>query len=496
MRVPRPSASSLRAAALCLLLAGCAAKAPDPSGNLARFGLPATFATHGERMGGTDHDWIRTFGNTRLTRLVEDVLKNNFDLEVAAARVEQAGADARIAGASMYPVVSGALNGQRQKQAFIGFPLGRGENGEGGDGGGSAVASSQFDAFGLSLNVNWEIDLWGRIRAGQSAALAQMQASGAELSGLQSSLAAQTAKVAFALVEAEQQVDLARRSLESLRDSERIVRDQFEISEQPASQLRLILSEVAAAEGTLEEREEAKRRTARQLEILRGTYPEGALSAGNQLPEMPPGPPAGLPADILYRRYDLIAAERRVAAADKRILEAKLALLPQISLTGSGGTASESLSDLLNKDYSVWSIAGQVGQTLLAGGEIKGNIDRRKAVLREAFASYQSSALTAFREVEDTLGADRSLRVREQAVRASEALLVEAYERARQEYVDGVGDVLTLLIAQRNMIDVQAQTLTLRRLRLDNRVDLHLALGGGFAKETAPAPRHTPRKES
>ncbi len=492
MRRPHSTASMLTGSALCLLLVGCAAQAPEPSGKLARFGLPDAFSTNGERMGGTDHDWISSFGNSRLTELVDKVLANNFDLEVAAARVEQAGADAQIAGARVYPLVSGAFDGRRQKQSFIGFPFGGGPESNNGSG----VSSSHFNNFGLSLNVNWELDLWGRIRAGQAAVIAEMQAKGAELAGLQASLAAQTAKVAFALVEAEQQVELARRSLASLRDSERIVRDQFEISEQPASQLRLILSEVASAEGILEEREEAKRRTARQLELLLGSYPEGKLNAGNLLPEVPPTPPAGIPAEVLYRRYDLIAAERRVAAADKRILEAKLALLPQISLTGRGGTTSESLSNLLKKDFSVWSVGGEVAQTLLAGGEITGNINRRRAVLREALAGYQSAALVAFQEVEDTLGADQSLRVREAAVRKSEGLLVEAYERARQEYVDGVGDVLTLLIAQRNMIEVQTQSLTIRRLRLANRVDLHLALGGGFSRKPAPEPRRTERKES
>jgi multidrug efflux system outer membrane protein len=490
MRMPRPSASLLSGATVCLLLSGCAARAPKSSGNLARFDLPDAFATNGERMGGTDHDWIRSFGNARLTDLVDKVLENNFDLEVAAARVEQAGADARIAGSRMYPLVSGALNGKRQKQSFIGFPFG------GNEGGGNGVSSSQFNNFGLSLNVNWELDLWGRIRAGQSAALAELEASEAEMAGLQSSLAGQAAKIAFALVEAQQQVELARRSLASLRDSEQIVRDQFEITEQPASQLRLILSDVAAAQGILEEREEAKRRTSRQLAVLLGRYPDENLDAGNKLPEMPPTPPAGIPSDVLYRRYDLIAAERRVAATDKRILEAKLALLPQIGLTGSGGTTSDSLSNLLKKDYSVWGIGAEAAQTFFAGGEILGNLDRRDATQREALAQYQTSALKAFGEVEDTLDADRSLRIREQAVRESESLLVEAYESARQEYVDGVGDVLTLLIAQRNMIEVQAQVLTIRRLRLDNRVDLHLALGGAFSNKKAPEPRRTSRKES
>ncbi len=465
------------------LFSSCVARAPSEASGIRQFDIPGDFVTTGERMGGTDREWLYSFKDNSLHRLVDEVLKNNFDLERAAARVQQAQADAKIAGARLFPLTEAAFDAARQKQAFIGFPT---AGGPGGGGGGSA-----FNNFGVSLNVNWELDLWGRIRAAQSAAIGEMQASKAELIGLQTSLGAQTAKAWFSLIEAEQQLALAESSLKSFRDSEQTVRDQFELAAQSASQLRLIMSDVASAEALVAERLQQKKSAARQVEILLGRYPKGELDAGPTLPKMPKLAPPGIPSEVLHRRTDIIAAERRIAAADKRILEAKLALLPRITLTGSAGTATDSLSDVLNADSNVWNIGANAAQTVFAGGEIRGNVERRKAVAREALANYQTVALQAFTEVEDALTADTMLRRREDALVRAETLLVDAFEQANREYKDGVGDVLTILLAQRQMLDTQSLVLTIKRLRLDNRVDLHVALGGKF--RSPPAPRVSKR---
>jgi outer membrane protein TolC len=197
--------------------------------------------------------------------------------------------------------------------------------------------------------------------------------------------------------------------------------------------------------------------------------------------------PSGLPGTLLDRRPDLAAAERRIAAADERLLEAKRALLPAISLTGSFGSASADIEDLLSGDFSIWSIAGNVAQPLFQGGRLRANIDRRGSELGIAATEFEQAALTAFAEVENALAAETFLTRRVNALAESARLALEAYRRSLEEFELGTGDTLTVLSAQQRLFTSRAQWLTARRERLDNRVDLYLALGGSFRPPVPPA---------
>ncbi|MEM7700014.1 MAG: TolC family protein, partial [Verrucomicrobiota bacterium] len=247
-----------------------------------------------------------------------------------------------------------------------------------------------------------------------------------------------------------------------------------------ASQLLLAEADVATAQDSLEARRELVGRASRQLEVLAGRYPSGRAGSEARLPPYPGSVPAGLPATLLDRRPDLGAAERRIAAADQLILEAKRAMLPAISLTGSVGTSSEDIADLLDSDLSVWSIAGNLAQPILQGGRLRQNVERRKAELILAAAEFEEAALTAFSEVENALAAEQFFNRRVSALIRATSLAEDAYDRASEEYVGGTGDLLTVLTAQQRVFSSQSQLLTLRRQRLDNRVDLYLALGGSF----------------
>jgi outer membrane protein TolC len=195
---------------------------------------------------------------------------------------------------------------------------------------------------------------------------------------------------------------------------------------------------------------------------------------------MPSGPPAGVPASLLDRRPDLVAAERRLAAADRKYAAARLLILPTIRLTGSGGTASEMVENLIDRNFSVWSLASSAVQPILSGGSIKYGVRLRRSEIAEAASNYEKLVLVAFREVEDALDLEQFLARREALLVKAVDLADDAYEKATQEFVDGVGDILTLLSAQQRKVQSEAQLITIRRLRLDNRVDLHLALGGDY----------------
>ena len=472
--------TQLSGVALCaasFLLIACSASAPDYSLDDPGVVLPGSWAASPEARAGVDSQWIDRFKDPALQRLVAVAVANNKNLNAAAARVERAGANVRVADSALKPSSSFGLQQRREKRNFIGFPFG-------GDGERDGVASTIFESYNLTLSADWEIDLWGRLRAGKSAAIADLQAESLSYRAARASLIAQVARSYFAAVEAREQKRLAQEAIDILRDAESAIRDRYEsaLSEEggTAAQLRLALTDIATARATLAEREGAELQALRTLEILLGQYPEGALKVSNRLLPLPSRPPAGLPSGLLLRRPDILSAERRYASATARIQEAKLAKFPQLQITGNVGTSTDSLSDVLKSDFGVWSLGGQILQPILLNGRTQAEIAIRESSQEELLAQLQATVLESFGEVEDALAAERDLAKRHNAIKDALGLARDAATSAEIDYRDGTGDVLTLLQAKNQRISVESQNVLLQRLRLVNRVELHLALGGDY----------------
>jgi outer membrane protein, multidrug efflux system len=420
-------------------------------------------------------EWWQGFEEPVLNDLVAESLENNYDLVAAAARVDQAAALARITKAGQLPQISASAQGARRKQNFIGFPIPGASAGE--------VLSTRNNSFGVSLDASWEIDLWGRMYKATSAAVAEVEASWADLAGLRLSIASQTVKAWFALTEARLQAELAEETVKSFRTSAEQVRKRYEQGVRTSLDVRLALSNVAAAEALLELRREQLDRTSRQLEILLGRYPAAEIEAPPELPDLPGEIPGGLPSELLIRRPDLVAAERRYAASGARVSSAKRAFFPRITLTGSGGTLTKQIGDIVDGNFSVWSIAAGLTQPIFQGGRLRADLARSRAVSDQALAGYAGVLLRAFGEVESAIVAEERLKWRVQytaeAARQSEgARLV-----AERQYQAGLVDYITVLETQRRSLNSQSELITVRRERLEARVTLHMALGGGFDLE-------------
>ena len=464
---------------IVFIFSGCVAKSPPKVKEVLELKLPSSYQSKLDVF-DSDTNWIKQISKDgELEKLIEEVLLNNWDFKKAATNVQRAAANAKISASKKYPKFSGGLGGARTERSFLGFPFGGDQESSEAK---PRVSKSLFSSYGMSLDMNWEIDLWGRMRAGQEALIAEFEASSSELRGFKSSLAGQTAKIWFALLGAKEQEELAKRSLASFKKTQRMLRDAFDAGNGAASQIRLAASDVEVAVALLEQRKAQVRAAARQLEILLGRYPGGIIKASGGLPRMPPPPPPGIPSDLLNRRTDIIAAERRLAAADRRIKEAKLALFPQISLTGSRGTTSEKLRDLTDSAFGVWNIGGQAGQQFFRAGEVLANVKLRQIMKTEAYIDYQSEVLEALREVETCLDNEVILRNRWNALVLAEDNLIEAYKRSVEEYRGGIGTSTNLLLTQRQMLSVSSQVLEMRRIRLENRINLHLTLGGNIKK--------------
>ncbi|MFQ5627649.1 MAG: efflux transporter outer membrane subunit [bacterium] len=424
-------------------------------------------------VGKIDSLWWQRFGDARLDTIVAEARGQNFNLKAAVAQLDAAMAQAKIAGASMYPQLNASMNASRRKQNFIGFPI---------PGAPDQVLSTTINTYSPSLNLSWELDLWGRVRSGKSAALADVQASQADLAGAQLSLTAQVCKSWFAAIEAKRQVELARATSQSYRISSEQVQDRYERGLRRSLDVRLSLSNTATAEAVHSQRQAQYDAIVRQLEILMARYPDASLVLSPDLPALSDDIPEGLPADLIARRPDVVAAERRLVASDARIRQAKAALYPQISLTGSAGTSTNELGEILNGDFSVWSLIGNLLQPLFQGGRLRAGVDLAKSQSKAALAQYGQAVLNAYREVETALANERFLKERQRALETATAQSVAARQLAEDQYANGIIDLITMLDAQRSAFNSESQLLTVRRERLDARIDVYLALGGGFSR--------------
>ena len=460
-----------------LALVGCTRQLPPPEHTF-RLIAPDQWSGGDLAPVPAGTDWWTYFGNVELERLVAEALEGNHDLRAAAARIETARQDAIVAGVPLLPDANVTINRSQQRQNFIGFPIPGREN---------TVLSTTSTNYGLRLNASWEPDLWGRIRSGETAAVTNTRIRFADLLAARLSLSGQVARTWFAAVEAERQVDLAEATLESFRFSSERVRARFQGGLRPALDLRLALAEVARAEASLEQRREQRDRRVRQLESLMGRYPEGDYALGADLPALPEVVPGGLPAELVHRRPDLVAAELQLVAADTRIAAAQADLRPRFSLTWGTGTSSGSLIDLIDNDLFVWNFVGNLVQPLFNNGRLKATVARNESQAEEAVANYESRLLQSYREVESALAAEEVLARRERAL--EEAVLHSSAARtlAEQRYQAGLTGIVTVLAAQRTAYNSESQLLGIRRTRLDNRVDLHLALGGGFDMDDVPS---------
>lgn len=471
---------------------GCATRPPEKVVDLG-VDVPETWSASGGTAGrelpppgGPGAPWWTAFDDPALDAFVREALEQNRDLAAALARLEAAQARARIAGAPLWPEVGAATTGARRRQNFIGFPFPEGDP-TGDPGSDERVLSSTTTAWGVSLDVSWEVDLWGRLRAGRSAADAEYAAAEIDLAGAALSLAGQTAKAYFTAAEATAQAALARETLESRQRTEELVRRRYEVGLRSSLDLRLALSNRALAEATLEQRRAAADLGVRQLEVLVNRYPAAELDPATAPPPLAPIP-AFLPSELVARRPDLAAAEQRLSAAGYRVNEARAALYPRLALTGSAGRSSEELEDLLDHDFTVWSLVGNLLQPVFQGGRLRAHVDLAEAGFEEATARYASQVLGAFAEVETALAADSFLAAQVAALETAARQSREAEELALDRYRLGLADFLSVLEAQRQAAEAESGLLAARRQRLVRRVDLHLALGGGFEKTSIDLP--------
>jgi multidrug efflux system outer membrane protein len=478
--------------AASLAAAGCAIKEP-PSGaaimpEAAREQVPPAWSGQ-HRAGGTVPGWIRTFNDPKLTAIVEDAIARNPDLRAAAARVEASQYAVRVAASALYPQIGIKLLGERQSRELEGSigvtdPPNLGSLGVESSGGSGDTrnidASSQRWIYGVGVGAAWEADVWGRIRSGKAAAKADTASLEADYEYARQSLAAAVARAYFSAIEATQQEANANETLKLYEEYSSLTDQRKEQGHASDFEVAQIRARTAGARDAAITAQAARAQTIRAIEIVTSKYPAGKLAIRSSFPAHPKAVPAGLPAEILERRPDLVAADRRVAAAFHRVNESRAARLPRISLSSTNGLGTAELDGVGSVDALTWSLASGIVQPIFLGGQLKARQDIRTAEQKAAVASYVGTALRAFGEVEDALAADHYLRRRESALGDMVSASGDSIKLGRDQLDQGQADMFTVLrLAGENLAAKVALT-QIRASRLRERVNLHLALGGTF----------------
>lgn len=476
-------AGRVAAYALVSLLAAACRSDPPTAAERLELDVPSSWAASAVSSAVSDDPWWNGFDDPGLSRAVEAALAANWDLEVARRRIAVAAAESSIVWGAQLPTVDAGGSAGRERSNIIGLPFG-----------GDDVLETTATSYGVSLNVGWEVDLWGRLAARSAAAESEFRATVDEARGAAHSIAAQTAKAWLAWIGAREQTAVTRRTVASLTRTLELVRSRYQSGVSSAFDVRLAQSDLETARAVLSREQEVIERAVRQLEVLCGRHPDG-LAAGfeplsesePELPPVPALPGAGLPSEILERRPDLDAAAARIEALDHELFAARAALYPSLTLSASAGRSSNETNDLLDPDFDIWSIAAGVTQPIFRGGQLRARVEAADARLQQALAGFAGAVLVAFGEVETLLAVEGFLVTTEELARTAAERARAALALSRDRYSAGLIDLPTVLETERRTFTTEGAAIEAHRRRLEARIDLHLALGGGFGELTVAA---------
>jgi multidrug efflux system outer membrane protein len=473
------------AALLAVALAGCSL---GPAYQRPAAELPAAWpATQGVPMKA--ERWWSLYSDPVLDRLIDEAFAHNQDLALAAARVDEARAFARIADSEMIPSIDATAQRDRSRASGRGgVPMPPG-------------VPLERNNYRAQVNISYELDLWGRLRNASKAAQADLLATQAAQETVRITLATEVARAYYTLIALDSQVEATRRSLALRSDGLELQRVRQKAGLINDFNLRQLEAEVAAARAQLPALE--GNRTAQELglAVLLGRSPR-AIMEGSVARSPDSGQPAlaivpeGLPSDLLLRRPDVVSAEQQLIAANARIASARALLFPRIALSGFYGSESASLADLFTGPARIWALGFGLAQPIFQGGRLFGEIEAVEAREKQAVAQYQKTLQEAFREVRQALTIQVRARESFEAETERVAALSDALELARIRHKNGLLSLLEVIDQERNLLQAQLNRADALRVQRAAVADLVKALGGGWEGfEAAPLAQQRNRQD-
>lgn len=453
---------------LMVLLAGCASSTPVEKPKME---VPANWrAPVGELQPGAAAPWDALLQMPELAALLQYAYDNNRDLRAAAARVDAAMASYGVQRGARFPTVNAQAGASRGKQP---------------------VAAGADNRIGESTQVaavlSWELDLWGRIADLSEASRQGWLSADETYRAIRVSLTSQVAQAWLQLLELDEQLSIAERTVANQGESLALVRKRFKggvVSQVDVSQAESVL---ASAEASRADIARSRTQLENALSILIGRAPQAIGRSGrvSELPR-PTSLPAGLPADLLINRPDVRAAERALESTQRRVSAARKAWLPSISLTGMFGWASADLSRVVSSGTQAWSAGGLLNQPIFNGGSLSAQIDLAQAQQREAAENYAATVLQGLREVEDALVSYQRLNEQSDALGRRVAADAERLRLADMRYRAGVTDYFEVLNAQQELFQSQISAVQATRGSRAALLQLYAALGGGAVGASVP----------
>src|SRR3954464_11871431 len=419
-----------------------------------------------------DGRWWRIYQDGDLDKVIDEALLGNADLTVAVARVDEARGLLGEANSFLFPQVDARAGVSRQEistrtaTSFPGVPR-------------------EYGNHRATLNVSYELDLFGRVRAGKAAAQADLQATEAARDAVRLAVAAQVAKSYFALRSLDEQVELTRRTVRLRAEALALQRRRYSAGVISEFDLRQLEAETAAVRAQLPPLERDREREASALSVLLGRTPKevfsGSVRVRQTLDDVPEAPavPSGLPSELLLRRPDLVQAEYQLAGANARVAVARSEMFPSISLTAFYGSESAALANLFaGGSAATWQIAAGLVQPTFAGGRLAARSDAAKARERQALAQYQQAIRSAFGDVRTALVAQARARESYDAESVRAAALTETLRLAQLRYQNGIASQLDVLDAERGLLAARSARIEALRAHRAAVADLFRALGG------------------
>lgn len=418
--------------------------------------------------------WWQLYGDAELNALVERLNISNQNLAASAAQYRQARALVRGARAAFYPSLSSSAGVSRS---------GQGTGNQSAFSATSSNSSGVSSNYDLSLNAAWELDIWGKLRRSLEASRAGFEASAADLAALKLSLQAELVQNYLQLRVLDDQQRLLDATVAAYARSLKLTENQYNAGIVPKSDVSQALTQLKSTQAQAIDLKWQRAQLEHAIAVLIGVPPsELSIAVREQLPALPEIPVA-LPSQLLERRPDVAAAERRVIAANAEIGVAEAAWYPDLTLSASGGYRGSSFADWIDLPNRFWSLGPQLALTLFDGGARSAELARSEAAYEQTVAQYRQAVLDSFREVEDTLV---QLRVLEQEAVIQQEALDAARESLRlieNQYRAGTLDFNSVVNVQATALSNERNNLSLLGSRLTASVQLIAALGGGWQAE-------------
>ncbi len=422
--------------------------------------------------------WWTIFGDAELNQYEERAIAGNQTLKAADSRLSEARSTARVTAAGLYPELDAGPSVSRQRYSANrpGFS-------------GASVSPNAFtqNVFSIPFTLNYEIDLFGRVRHSLEASNYNLQASAADLENVRLMITAELAADYFQLRELDAEIAVVRKAVAFEQDGLKLVEERHSggaVSGLDVAQQQTVL-ESSLTQLSLLQRQRAQYEHA--IALLQGQPASDFKAPVRALAELPPAIPLNLPSELLQRRPDIATAERQVAAANAQIGVARAAFYPSLPLTGGAGFSSRDIASLVTVPSAVWSIGLAALEPLIAGGRNRARLQYARAAYDECVADYRESALVAFQQVEDALSGLNSLTAASDSQQRAVAAANQSLKLANARYSGGIVTYLDVITAQEQALAAERLAAQLFGQRMVTSVYLVKALGGGWNSDSIAA---------